>query len=315
MPGFRSTSWSSGWWRTRHAMAEAGAAPARRFRPGAPGRAGHRRGRAGLGRLRRAGLFIVATALISAGVHAGIRLGRPPAAATVLRHIGERLIAATARLGFAVSDVQVVGRHTTDPATILRALGVRRGTPILAVDPGRAAARLEALPWIHSARIERLWPGTILVRLVERRPLALWQHGGKMELIDRHGAVIPVGDLARFAKLPLVVGADAASHARALLQMLAKQPQLAAHVTAAVRVGGRRWNLHLDEGIEVLLPADDPAAAWSELARLERKDAILQRDVETIDMRLPDRLVLRLAAPPPQPSAEKKKGHPPARNT
>src|SRR5579875_2828276 len=298
MPGFRLTSWSSGWWRTRHAMAEAGAAPARRFRPAAPGRPVHRRDRADLRR------------------RSCRDSPRPaPAAATVLRHIGERLIAATAHLGFAVSDVQVVGRHTTDPATILRALGVRRGTPILAVDPGRAATRLEALPWIHSARIERLWPGTILVRLVERRPLALWQHGGKMELIDRHGAVIPVGDLARFAKLPLVVGADAASHARALLQMLAKQPQLAAHVTAAVRVGGRRWNLHLDEGIEVLLPADDPAAAWSELARLERKDAILQRDVETIDMRLPDRLVLRLAAPPPQPSAEKKKGHPPARNT
>jgi cell division protein FtsQ len=114
--------------------------------------------------------------------------------------------------------------------------------------------------------------------------------------------------------LPLVVGADAASRAGELLQLLAKEPALAAHVTAAVRVGGRRWNLRLDNAIEVLLPADDPAAAWAELARLERSDAILRRDIETIDMRLPDRLVLRVATPLP-PDDAKKKGRPLAKNT
>ncbi|HZU88155.1 MAG TPA: cell division protein FtsQ/DivIB, partial [Stellaceae bacterium] len=259
-------------------------------------------------------------ALISAGIHAGLRLGRPhrsvaraeqTAAGTIGSSLENRLIALSARLGFAVTDIAVEGRRTTDPKTILEALGAGRGTPILAVDPRRAATRLAALPWVRSARIERLWPGTILVRLIERRPLALWQHGGRIELIDHDGAVIPVGDLGRFASLPLVVGADAASHAGALLQMLAKEPRLAAHVAAAVRVGGRRWNLRLDEGVEVLLPQDDPAAAWAELARLERKSAILQRDVRTIDMRLPDRLVLRVAAPPPQDDA-KKKGRPTA---
>jgi cell division protein FtsQ len=266
-----------------------------------------------IGRLRRAGVFIATTAALSAGIHAGIRLGRPPSAATVLQHVEDRVIAMTARLGFAVTDVAVTGRHTTNPVTILKALGAARGTPILAISPDRAAVRLAALPWVRSARIERLFPSTIFVRLVERRPLALWQHGGHIQLIDRDGTVIPVGDLRPFAQLPLVVGKDAASHAHELLNMLAKKPALAAHVTAAVRVGGRRWNLRLDNGIEVLLPAEDPAAAWAELARLERTSAIMQRDVKTIDMRLTDRLVLRVAAPPPDDT--KKKGRPPAKNT
>jgi cell division protein FtsQ len=276
-------------------------------------------------RLGRIALFIVSIAVISAGVHAGVRLGHPhwgsrailspskgrtgPAfAGPIGPYLENRLLALTARLGFAVTDIAVEGRQTTDPATILAALGAGRGTPILAVDPRRAEARLAALPWVRSARIERLFPGTILVRLTERRPLALWQHGGRIELIDHEGAVIPVGDLGRFASLPLVVGEDAASHADALLRVLAKEPRLAAHVSAAVWVGDRRWNLRLDEGIEVLLPQDDPAAAWAELARLERKSAILQRDVKTIDMRLPDRLVLRVAAPPQDDT--KKKGRP-----
>jgi cell division protein FtsQ len=262
----------------------------------------------------RIGLFIVTTAVISAGIHAGIRLDRPPGIAAIGRRAEDRLIAATASLGFTVSDVAVVGRHRTDPVNILKSLKVRRGTPILAVNLSRAEARLDALPWVHSARVERLFPGTIFVRLSERRPLALWQHDEKIQLIDRTGAVIPVGNLGRFAKLPLVVGADAASHARALLHLLAQQPVLAAHVTAAVWVGDRRWNLHLDNGIAVLLPTDEPAAAWAELARLQRKDAILQRDIKTIDMRLPDRLVLRIAAPQPPDNAGKK-GRPLAKST
>lgn len=280
-----------------------------------------------VGRFCRIGVFIVTVAALSAGVHAALRLGRPlswgqgthaarpeAVAGTIAAHVEDHLLALSAQLGFAVSDIAVEGRRTTAPATILKALDARRGMPILAVDPRRAAARLAGLPWVRSATVERRLPGTILVRLVERRPLALWQHDNRIELIDRHGGVIPVGDLGRFAQLPLVVGPDADAHASVLLQMLAQEPALATHVNAAIRIGDRRWNLRLDDGIEVLLPADDPAAAWAELARLERKSAILKRDVKVIDMRLPDRLVLRVAAPPPSGDT-KKKERPPARNT
>ncbi len=222
---------------------------------------------------------------------------------------------ASAELGFRVADIRVEGRATTDRDTILKALGARLGTPILAVDPVRAKQQLESLPWVRSALIERRLPDTIYVRLVEREPMALWQHGGKIELIDRTGAVIPVTRLDRFAKLPMVVGEDAARHAAALLAILSSEPDLAARVTAAVDVGGRRWNLRIDNSIDVLLPSDDPAAAWADLARLQRNDAILQRDVQAIDMRLPDRLVVRVTPEPPKEAPPIKKGRPPAKNT
>lgn len=207
-------------------------------------------------------------------------------------------VSASAALGLVVGNIEVAGRKTTQRATILAALGAERGTPILAVDPDRARRRLERLPWVRSATIERRLPGTLFVRLVEREPLAVWQHDGRQELIDRQGEVIAVTDLARFARLPTVVGSDAARHAAALLAMLAQQPDLAARVTAAIRVDDRRWNLRIDHRISVLLPEDDPAAAWTQLAQLERTKRLLQRDVETVDMRLPDRLVLRVATPP-----------------
>ncbi|MGA8380495.1 MAG: cell division protein FtsQ/DivIB, partial [Stellaceae bacterium] len=211
--------------------------------------------------------------------------------------------------------IRVEGRRTTDRETIFDALGARLGAPILAIDPVRAKEKLERLPGVRSALIERRLPDTLYVRLLEREPLALWQHDGKIELIDRTGAVIPVTRLDRFAKLPLVVGADAASHAAPLLKMLASEPDLASRVSAAVRVGGRRWNLRIDKSIDVLLPADDPAAAWADLARLQRSSAILQRDVQVIDLRLPDRLVVRVAPEPAKEPPTTKKGRPPAKNT
>jgi cell division protein FtsQ len=124
-----------------------------------------------------------------------------------------------------------------------------------------------------------------------------------------------VARLDRFAKLPLVVGEGAARHAAEFLDMLASEPDLAARVTAAIRVGDRRWNLRIDNTIDVLLPADEPAGAWAQLARLDRASALLQRDVQSIDIRLPDRLVLRVSPETPKETPVSKKGRPPAKHT
>jgi cell division protein FtsQ len=263
----------------------------------------------------RFGLWIGALLLLSGGVYGGAQLTGSQVAQSALQSIVDAMVEATGLLGLTVSDVTVEGRETTDGETILAALAARPGSPILAVSPKRAKQQLETLPWVRTAVIERRLPGTLYVRLVERKPLALWQHGGKIALIDRVGAVIPVARLDRFAKLPMVVGEGAASHAAEFLDMLASEPDLAVRVTAAIRVGNRRWNLRIDNAIDVLLPADETAEAWARLARLERSAALVQRDVQTIDIRLPDRLVLRVSPEPPKETPVSKKGRTPAKNT
>jgi cell division protein FtsQ len=263
----------------------------------------------------RFGFWIGALLLLSGGVYGGAQLTGSQVAQSALQSIVDAMVEATGLLGLTVSDVTVEGRETTDGETILAALAARPGSPILAVSPKRAKQQLETLPWVRTAVIERRLPGTLYVRLVERKPLALWQHGGKIALIDRVGAVIPVARLDRFAKLPMVVGEGAASHAAEFLDMLASEPDLAVRVTAAIRVGNRRWNLRIDNAIDVLLPADETAEAWARLARLERSAALVQRDVQTIDIRLPDRLVLRVSPEPPKETPVSKKGRTPAKNT
>jgi cell division protein FtsQ len=264
--------------------------------------------------MRRAAALAVLVVL-AAGLYGAVVLSRLPIGQAILAGAADRALAASAALGLVVGDIEVEGRETTDAATIMAALSAHRGTPILAVSPGRAKEQLENLPWVRSAAIERRLPGTLYVRLVERHPLAVWQHAGKQELIDREGAVIPVKDLSRFARLPSVIGDDAASHAAALLDTLAKEPDLAARVTAAVRVDERRWNLRIDNAIVVLLPEESPGDAWARLAALERTNSVLKHDIQTVDMRLPDRLVLRAAAPPPSEAAPAKKARPSGKST
>jgi cell division protein FtsQ len=264
--------------------------------------------------LRRVALWGAPIALI-AGIGAGAVLSGWSPGRGSPNGLTSAMLSATGALGLTVDDIEVEGRTTTDTATILSALGAHAGTPILAVNPVHAKEQLEALPWVRSAAIERRLPGTIFVRLVERKPLAVWQHDMKQELIDRDGTVIPVGDLSRFANLPTVVGGDQARHGAAdLIDLLSSEPDLAARVTAAILVGDRRWNLRIDNAIEVMLPEDDAAGAWARLAKLERINRLLQRDVRTVDLRLPDRLVMRVNDPTKDPTPAKK-AHPPGKNT
>ena len=209
----------------------------------------------------------------------------------------DRLVAAayglTVRAGFSVQDVSVEGRKRTDPSTILATLGVKRGSPILAMNPADARLRLEALPWVATASVERRLPGQVYVRLAERSPLALWQLDGEISVIDTTGAVLQGVEPRNFARLPLVVGKGAPQKTAALLAMLNTAPQLGGLVTAAVRVGERRWNLRLKGGIEIHLPAERQEEAWTRLVELQQRHDLLARDVATIDMRLPGRLMVR----------------------
>jgi cell division protein FtsQ len=209
------------------------------------------------------------------------------------QHVKWTAIAASVDMGLGVRDVLVVGRRETPREVLLKAVRLARGAPILAFDPQAAKARIEALPWVRSVSVQRRLPDTVYLHLVERRPLAVWQHDGNLSLIDYDGDVIVKNDLQHYANLLLVVGEDAPVHAAQLLEMLWNQPKLMSRVRAAVRVGGRRWNVRLDNGIDVRLPEEGPASAWARLAEYEREHHVLAKDIGVLDLRLPDRLIVQ----------------------
>ncbi len=174
------------------------------------------------------------------------------------------------------------------------AIGVAPGDPLLTFSLGQARARIESIQWVKSATVQRRLPGTLVVRLDERTPFAVWQHDGRFVLIDRLGNTVTDSDVAAFAnQVPLVVGTGAPQAAATLIDALAVYPALQARVAAAVRVGERRWNLHLANGIDVKLPEGAVPQALAKLVQLEHDHKLLDRPLQMVDMRLPDRLTIR----------------------
>lgn len=211
----------------------------------------------------------------------------------------QRLVAlfydTTATAGLKVGNVKVTGRERTSGEEILGVLGVKQGGALLDFDPHLAKAALETLPWVRHATVERRLPDLIVVTLDERRPMALWQLEGALQVIDEEGRVIPVARVEDYGGLPLVVGEGADRAAAGLLELLTSEPDLRAQVVAAVRVGDRRWNIRLEPGIDIKLPEVGALQAWQRLARLDRDEGLLSRDLVVIDLRIPDRLVVQPA--------------------
>jgi cell division protein FtsQ len=232
-------------------------------------------------------------ALVGALIGAGGWAWHSGAAARLVAAASHEITAASVRLGLSVNNVMVVGRKRAGRDEVARALGAKRGAPILAFDPHAAKTRLEKLNWVRAAMVERRLPDTIYLRLSEREPMALWQAEGRLALIDREGVVIKRTHLGRWRNLPMVVGSDAAAGAEAIIEIVSHRPAVAEMVSAMVRVSGRRWDLRLKGGVIAQLPEDGAARAVAQLAELIARDRILQRDIVAIDLRLPDRLVVR----------------------
>ena len=205
----------------------------------------------------------------------------------------ERIGGLSAYAGLRVRNIQIEGRANTPEQLIRAALGVNKGDPILGFSLDGARRRIETLSWVEHATVERRLPDTVVVNIQERRPFAIWQNNGKFALIDRSGQIVANQDVGDFRRLPLVVGPGAPQSAAALIDALTARPGLQQHVVAAVRVGERRWNLALNNGANVMLPEGHEIAALDRLMQLQQDHDLLDRPLVAIDMRLPDRLVLR----------------------
>jgi cell division protein FtsQ len=248
--------------------------------------------------LRPAGWVAFAGVIVVVGLLA-IRSATPGGTLSSLR---ERLGSATASAGLRVTNLVIEGRANTPEPLLRAAIGVSKGDPILGFSLEAARQRVETLSWVDHATIERRLPGTVVVYLQERRPFAIWQNQGRFVLIDRNGQLGAHQDLAEFHQLPLVVGTGAPAAAALLIDALTDRPELQRRITAAVRVGERRWNLRLNNGADVMLPEGHEVEALDRLMQLQQQHALLDRPLAAIDMRLGDRLVVRPRADEKKPT-------------
>ena len=200
--------------------------------------------------------------------------------------------------------------HYTKTEEILKIIQVKQGDAMANVDLNKIQEKIEKLPWVRTAIVERYWPNALKITIEEKLPLALWQNNRRYHPLDDQAQII---DTTRQlpADLLLVVGPDAPKHLIALIKNLEQVPEIYQYVRAAVRVGERRWNLKLfdaEKGLEVLLPETNILTALKRLDDHNKKEKLIKRKVAAIDLRTKDKVILKpLASEPEKPKQKASK--------
>ncbi|WP_033073728.1 cell division protein FtsQ/DivIB [Sphingopyxis sp. MWB1] len=214
----------------------------------------------------------------------------------VTAKVHEEWAQTVARAGFQVEKVEVVGADRIDRLKVYDIALAQKERSMAAVDLDDLRADLMQYGWIKDARVSRRLPDTLVVDIVERKPAAIWQHAGRLSLIDAEGVVLEPVTIATMPDLPLVIGPRANRRAQDLEALMAEASSLKELLAGATWVGNRRWDLRFRSGETLSLPEGDAEAkaALAKFAHLDGANRLLGRGILRFDMRDPARFVLRL---------------------
>lgn len=192
---------------------------------------------------------------------------------------------------FGVREVRVLGAELVTPVEVREAAAVADNAPLARVDLAATARRVGGLAPVERATVARDWPGTLVIRVVERTPVAAVPQGERFAVIDRAGVVFQ--DLPRAPDgLPLVrVGRPAPDDpgTRAGLAVLAAlSPRLRAELVSVDVAGLARITLRL---------RGDRTVFWGDATEGRKKSevatALLGRKADTIDVSAPEVVTYR----------------------
>ena len=198
-------------------------------------------------------------------------------------------------LGFRIAAISLTGEKEVSREEVLTTAGVTGRASLLFLDADAARTRLLANPWIADASVLKLYPDRLQITITERLAFALWQKDGRVSVIAADGTVLEPFVEDRYLGLPLVVGGGAGRQAKDFLTLLDRYPGIRSQLRASILVAERRWDLRLTNGIDVRLPETGIEAALDRLIQLDRDKKLLSRDITSVDLRLPDRVTVRLS--------------------
>jgi cell division protein FtsQ len=211
------------------------------------------------------------------------------------KEYGEPHHALARMVGLGLERITVSGISQLRESEVLTAAGITTKTSLAFLDASELRERLERVPLIKTASVRKLYPNELVVTLTERKPYALWQLNGELFVVAADGTVIDHMQDDRFANLPLVVGEQANGRTKEYLALLDAAGPMKSRIRAGTLVSGRRWTLKIDNGMDVRLPELGASEAIARLVKLEREQKILEKDVLALDLRMPDRVVVRLS--------------------
>ena len=200
------------------------------------------------------------------------------------------------KAGFELHNVNVRGTNNLNELKVYQIALADRNRAMPFVDVHGLRERLLALSWVEDARVSRQLPDTLVIDIVERKPVAVLQKIDRLVLIDQTGQELEVVPPERARGKLLLKGPGAGRQIPALSQLLDAAPAMRPHLRSAEWVGNRRWNLTFKTDQVLALPEghEQAAQALMTFAQLDGRNRLLGGKAVAFDMRAPDRIYLRL---------------------
>ena len=231
-------------------------------------------------------------ALTATILHGATRAGAFENDASFLNKMPGRL---ASLFGMAADDIQIAGLAQHDPAEIMEALHLKAGGSLVGFDAGNARLALEQVVWIKSASVAREYPNALRIAVSERKAIALWQHDAEIDLVDDTGKAMGQPKFVVSGQFPLITGQGADVAAPELINQISAIPGLLQRITAAARVGGRRWTLYMDSGVKVALPEEGVGEALKVVWDAEQSQGLFAKGINLVDLRIRGRMTLQVA--------------------
>lgn len=241
-------------------------------------------------------LFRVGLPLCGVALCVGVYLadeGRRTALAGAVSDLRERF---QERPEFMVTLVSIEGASPELAKAVRERIAVKLPLSSFNLDLTGIRERAEGLDAVETAELRVRAQGVLQVVIVERDPVVIWRTDDGLTMLDATGhRVAGLAGRADRPDLPVIAGQGADMAIGQALEVLAAALSISPRLRGLVRVGERRWDIVLDRDQRLMLPADDPVAALERLLALDEAEDMLARDILAVDLRVPQRPVLRLA--------------------
>ena len=188
--------------------------------------------------------------------------------------------------GFSLKKIYIIGKYNLKEKEIVDTAKLIKGQSIFNINLNEVYNNLLLNEWIENVQIKRSLPNTIEIKIKEKKPLAILQTKLGNKLITEDGSIISIANTHDFKnKLPIITGENANIKAFSIITILKQQQDLYKNVWSISYVNNRRWDIHLKQGVTILLPKFNLNKAWNTINFLHKKYQILDLGLTEIDLR------------------------------
>ena len=167
-------------------------------------------------------------------------------------------------------------------------------TNILFLNKSILEDQVSQIDWVKSVQITSNLSNELIVKIVEHKPKAFYKTVLDYKIIDKNAKqIMALYDIGNFDKiLPQLVGEGALINASEIIEILSYDTNFYKEIKVFERVGQRRWNLVLFNGITIMLPEDDIKENWQYFLNFQQEFQVLNSEIKSIDLRTKDRLFI-----------------------